>query len=61
MAMDKGPIDDTHVLILPIEHFPSSMQMPPSAQAEAEAYLRALEACFAAQVRQQGRQHFVCV
>lgn len=53
VAMDKGPIDETHVLILPIEHYPSSGHMPPSAQAEAEAYLRALEACFAAQVRRR--------
>ena len=52
VAMDKGPIDETHVLILPIEHYPSSGHMPPSAQAEAEAYLRALEDCFAAQVGQ---------
>ena len=51
MAIDKGPIDETHVLILPIDHYASSLSMPPSAQAEAEAYLRALEACFAAQVR----------
>ena len=50
MAMDKGPINDAHVLILPIEHYASGMHMPASAQAEAEAYLKALEACFAAQV-----------
>ena len=48
--MDKGPINDFHVLILPIEHFPSGLAMPASAQVEAEAYLKALEACFAAQV-----------
>ena len=50
--MDKGAINDTHVLICPIEHYPSGMHMPASALAEAEAYLKALEACFAAQVLQ---------
>ena len=51
--MDKGAINDTHVLICPIEHYPSGMHMPASALAEAEAYLKALEACFAAQVPPQ--------
>ena len=30
MAVDKGAINDGHVLVLPIEHYPSSLQVLPS-------------------------------
>ena len=51
MAVDKGAITDSHVLVLPIEHFPSSLHLSASAYAEMERYLSALRSCFAAQVR----------
>ena len=39
MALDKGAITDSHVLVLPIEHFPSSLHLSASAFAEMERYL----------------------
>ena len=50
MALDKGAITDSHVLVLPIEHFPSSLHLSASAFAEMERYLSALCTCFASQV-----------
>ena len=50
MAVDKGAITDSHVLVLPIEHFPSSLHLSSSTYAEMERYLSALRSCFAAQV-----------
>ncbi len=53
MAVDKGAIVDGHVLVLPIEHFPNSLGVPPGAHAEMERYLSALQTCYAAQVREK--------
>ena len=50
MALDKGAITDSHVLVLPIEHFPSSLHLSASAFAEMERYLSALRTCFTSQV-----------
>ena len=50
MAVDKGAIGDGHVLVLPIEHYPNSLGLPPSTHAEMDRYLAALQACYAAQV-----------
>lgn len=52
LAMDKGAIHDTHCLLLPIEHFPSSMGLSRTTWAEAERYLSALRSAFAAQGRE---------
>ncbi|CAK0784495.1 hypothetical protein CVIRNUC_007699 [Coccomyxa viridis] len=49
VALDKGAITDSHVLVLPIEHFPSSLHLSASAFAEMERYLSALRTCFASQ------------
>ena len=49
MAVDKGAIDDGHVLVLPIEHFPNSLGVPASTYAEMDRYLSALRSCYAAQ------------
>jgi Protein similar to CwfJ C-terminus 1 len=49
VAVDKGAIDDGHVLVLPIEHFPNSLGVPDSTYAEMERYLSALQSCYAAQ------------
>ena len=51
MAVDKGAITDSHVLVLPIEHWPSSLHLSASAYAEMERYLSALRSCFAAKVQ----------
>ena len=68
MAVDKGAITDSHVLVLPIEHFPSSLHLSPSTYAEMERYLSALRSCFAAQVQPlpcrptricQGKRHVI--
>ena len=50
MAVDKGAITDRHVLVLPIEHYPSQLSLSPSSFAEMERYLSALRTCFASQV-----------
>lgn len=50
VAVDKGAITDSHVLVLPIEHFPSSLHLSASTYAEMERYLSALRSCFASQV-----------
>lgn len=49
-AMDKGAINGGHVLLLPIEHFPSSLSCSENAWAEMQRYLSALKACAASQV-----------
>ena len=50
IAMDKGSINDQHVLILPIEHRSNSLSLSASAYMELERYLSALRSCFASQV-----------
>lgn len=50
-AMDKGAINGGHVLLLPIEHFPSSLACSENAWAEMQRYLSALKACAASQVQ----------
>jgi Protein similar to CwfJ C-terminus 1 len=49
VAVDKGAIGDGHVLVLPIEHYPNSLGVPPSTAAEMDRYLAALQSCYAAQ------------
>ena len=51
LAIDKGAINDHHVLLVPIEHYPSTLTCSPNFHAEMERYLSALRSCFAAQVR----------
>ncbi|KAL3157811.1 hypothetical protein ABBQ32_012233 [Trebouxia sp. C0010 RCD-2024] len=48
-VMDKGAINWGHVLLLPIEHFPSSLACSENAWAEMQRYLSALKACAASQ------------
>lgn len=50
MAVDKGAINDGHVLVVPIEHFPNTLGISPKAHAEMDRYLTALASCYAAQV-----------
>ena len=47
VVLDKGPINDTHVLILPIEHHACSIDLPPSTLREIARYTSALSSYFA--------------
>ncbi|KAL6749502.1 CwfJ C-terminus 1-domain-containing protein-like protein [Haematococcus lacustris] len=47
LALDKGAITDHHVLIVPVDHYPSTASLPPAAFMEVERYLSALRTCFA--------------
>lgn len=49
-AMDKGAINEGHVLLLPIEHYASSLACSANAWAEMQRYLSAFKACAASQV-----------
>jgi Protein similar to CwfJ C-terminus 1 len=55
--VDKGAITSTHVLLLPIEHYPNTLTLSPGAWAELETYLSALRSCYAAQVTEKGMCH----
>ncbi|KAL4423189.1 hypothetical protein ABPG77_000322 [Micractinium sp. CCAP 211/92] len=48
VALDKGAITDQHVLVLPVEHYASSLAAPASTTEEMARYLSALRSCFAA-------------
>ena len=48
--MDKGAINGAHVLLLPVEHFASSLACSENTWAEMQRYLSALKACAASQV-----------
>ncbi len=48
--MDKGAINEGHVLLLPIEHYASSLACSANAWAEMQRYLSAFKACAASQV-----------
>lgn len=50
LAMDKGPINPHHVLILPIEHRANTLDLSSAAYGELERYFSALRTCFASQV-----------
>ncbi|CAD7695123.1 unnamed protein product [Ostreobium quekettii] len=47
IALDKGPVSDHHVLIIPIEHYPKTVMMPSACYIEMERYLSALKSAFA--------------
>lgn len=49
LALDKGAITDNHVLVVSIEHHPSSQVVSTDCFAEVERYLAALRSCFAAE------------
>ncbi len=49
-AMDKGAINEGHVLLLPIEHYASSLACSANAWAEMQRYLSAFKACAASHV-----------
>lgn len=47
LAVDKGPITDTHALILPVEHYPSSVTALPGALKEMETLMESLGRAYA--------------
>ncbi|KAL0053002.1 hypothetical protein WJX82_011315 [Trebouxia sp. C0006] len=51
-AMDKGAINEGHVLLLPIEHYASSLACSANAWAEMQRYLSAFKACAASQSKE---------
>ena len=56
LTLDKGAINEAHVLVLPIEHYPSTLSCSKGFWAEMEQYLSALRSYYAAQVcKQQDR------
>ncbi|KAK3261830.1 hypothetical protein CYMTET_29280, partial [Cymbomonas tetramitiformis] len=74
LCLDKGPVVTDHVMLVGIEHHPSTLRMPPSAIDELSRYLDMLRKCFAAngqemivmerymQMRRKGGNHcFVTV
>ena len=49
VALAKGPLVPSHVLILPIEHFPSLLSLPSDTWEEMRRYRDALQRCFEAE------------
>jgi diadenosine tetraphosphate (Ap4A) HIT family hydrolase len=47
LALDKGPINPSHCLVIPIEHYASLAALPAAAAAEAGKYLACLRAAAA--------------
>ena len=54
LALDKGPLCPHHVLLVPVEHFPSTAALPPPAAEELWRYCAALRRCYATSL--QGSQ-----
>ena len=50
VAMDKGAISKTHVLLLPIDHTSSTLELRPAQYAELDRFLDALRDYFKSQV-----------
>lgn len=46
LALAKGPINEFHVLIIPIEHLSSTVSLPDNTLREVNAYKEALKQCF---------------
>ena len=57
LALDKGALTPQHVLLIPVEHYPSSAALPASAAEELWRYSAALRRCFAAEL---GGSRLVC-
>lgn len=47
IAMDKGPIDDTHALIVSVEHYPNTVTLQEKALKEVHALISALQKAYA--------------
>jgi diadenosine tetraphosphate (Ap4A) HIT family hydrolase len=47
VALDKGQIGPTHALVVPIEHYPSMLTLPPACGDEVARYLSSLRAAYA--------------
>jgi diadenosine tetraphosphate (Ap4A) HIT family hydrolase len=48
VAADKGPLADGHMLLLPIQHVASLVELPREADAELETLMSAVQRCYAA-------------
>lgn len=47
VAVDKGPITDTHVLVISVEHYPNEVTLKPEAVADVARLREALRAAYA--------------
>lgn len=50
LTLDKSPMHPQHVLLIPIEHYPSAVSLSPSARAEAAAYISSVRKFYQSQV-----------
>jgi hypothetical protein len=48
----QGAITEDHVLVVPVDHYPSAASLSPAAYTETERYLTALRALYAADGKQ---------
>jgi hypothetical protein len=66
VAIDKGPINDTHALVVAVEHYPNMVTLKPEALADVEAIMGTLRAVYASKGLQlvgferYDRQHSYC-
>lgn len=49
IALDKGAITDDHVLVVPVEHYPSTLDVPESTADEISRYISALKSYYASE------------
>jgi diadenosine tetraphosphate (Ap4A) HIT family hydrolase len=47
LAIDKGPISDTHALVVAVEHYPNIVTLKPEALADVESIIKSLKAAYA--------------
>ncbi|KAL6005948.1 hypothetical protein ACLOJK_039993 [Asimina triloba] len=45
-ALAKGPLVEDHLLIIPVDHSPNTLSLPPEAENELQIYKDALKTCF---------------
>jgi diadenosine tetraphosphate (Ap4A) HIT family hydrolase len=46
-AVDKGPISETHILVLSVEHYPNTITLQPAAFNEVHQFVAALRKAYA--------------
>jgi len=53
VALEKGPVVPAHVQLVPIEHQPNTLLLPPAAADEYTRYVEALRSCFQQKLGQE--------
>jgi diadenosine tetraphosphate (Ap4A) HIT family hydrolase len=46
IAVDKGPITDTHALVVSVEHYPNTVTLQPRALSEVHSLIDALQRAY---------------